>query len=195
MFPNASSDSDSSDDASQSKLPINLKRNDLINRAVPKNKEEETNQLEMAMQASIITGSHRQPVDTGNDYNFQANQTGYINVPPQGQYANYNLTPQAQYNLYNVPAPQYDFTNVAHNVPYHMPFILPNSSEQYLDNANASNSTVTVDTYTNCSTATTSTESETNSNKDDQGQGLNYSDFFGEEYAAMALNLNKENRK
>ena len=53
LFPNASSDSDSSDDASQSKLPINLKRNDLINRAVPKNKEEETNQLEMAMQASI----------------------------------------------------------------------------------------------------------------------------------------------
>jgi hypothetical protein len=124
LFPNASSDSDSSDDASQSKLPINLKRNDLINRAVPKNKEEETNQLEMAMQASIITGSHRQPVDTGNDYNFQANQTGYINVPPQGQYANYNLTPQAQYNLYNIPAPQYDFTNVAHNVPYRMPLYI-----------------------------------------------------------------------
>jgi hypothetical protein len=74
-----------------------------------------------------------------------------------------------------------------------MPFILPNSSEQYLDNANASNSTVTIDTYTNCSTATTSTE--TNSNKDDQVKELNYSDFFGEEYAAMALlNLNKENR-
>ena len=67
LFPNENDDydSDSSDDVS-----THLAKPDLI-RAIPKNKEEETSQLEMAMQASMIT-SNRQPV-TGNDYKFPAN--------------------------------------------------------------------------------------------------------------------------
>lgn len=97
LFPNENDDyeSDSSDDVS-----AHLAKPDLI-RAIPKNKEEETSQLEMALQASMIT-SNCQPV-TGNDYKFPGNLYSEYNFPNQGQYANYNLLPEAQYNLHNLP--------------------------------------------------------------------------------------------
>ena len=93
LFPNENDDyeSDSSDDVS-----THLAKPDFI-RAIPKNKEEETSQLEMAMQASMIT-SNCHPV-TGNDYKFPGNLYSEYNFPNQGQYANYNLLPEAQYNF------------------------------------------------------------------------------------------------
>ena len=195
LFPNETDDydSDSSDDSSH------LAKPDLI-RAVPKNKEEKTSQLEMAMQASMIT-SNRQQV-TGNDYNFPVIQSEY-NFPSQGQYANFNLVPQPQYNLYNVPA-QYNIgaphsvnMHYVHDRLYHMPVPFVHAGVNYnFDNEEAGvhndgdvSRTAVTATYPSTSTVTTSTE--TNSSKDDQGM-QNYSD----ESAAMALlNLNTEIQK
>ena len=100
LFPNANDDydSDSSDDVLTPLEP------DLI-RAIPKKKEAETSQPEMAMQASMIT-SNRLPV-IGNDYKFPGNLHSEYNIPNQGQYANNNLLPEAQYNLHKLPAQQH----------------------------------------------------------------------------------------
>ena len=187
LFPNENDDydSDSSDDVS-----THLTKPDLI-RAIPKNKEEETSQLEMAMQASMIT-SNRLPV-TGNDYKFPGNLHSEYNIPNQGQYANYNLLPEAQYNLHNLPAqhhigvPPIGNLDYVHDrlYPLPVPFGYPGVNYNFGNEVGVHNYGNVSDTVpATCPGTSTVDIRETNSSKN------------SDESAAMALlNLNNATQK